>query len=927
MTTGCRPRRGVRVAVLILCVSAIAGCAPNAHDQGPSVAAIEPGARVGAREAELRPDQPIDAAMFRYQQRLSEDGTIPDNAIIRAKRQRDDLIDPLGIDGGVTPESWQWLGPGNIGGRIRPIVIHPGDPDIMWIGSASGGIWKTTDGGADWQPLDDFMASLAVADLVMHPEDPNVLFAGTGEGFFETIEGTSNTAAVRGAGIFQTTDGGAMWTQLPATANENFYFVNRISIHPTNPDKMVVATTTGIWRTIDAGKTWTRRATFNALDVRRNPNVPRKLVAGGHHETNGPWFSTNDGRSWQQASGAGGERQELAYAPSDPDIVYAAVSENFRIRVWRSTDGGQTYTLMTQGSGMQTWASYNSTIWVDPTNANFLVVGGVRLFVSTNGGVSFLQRFGAVHPDMHRIVEHPGFDGVNNKTVFFATDGGIWRTTDVRGSSAIDLNNNLGITQFYGAAINPTTGGVAGGTQDNGSLSFQGDPQAWVHYFGGDGGYAAADPTDPNIFYGEVQVARIHRSDNGGQSARYIYNTQNPIQDAGTNNCNFIPFFMLDPNDENTMLVACGRLWRSNNVKATSPDWFIIKGSLGPLDPPGDPGDPGQAHFAPNDPRNISTIAIAEGNADIVWVGHNNGQVWFTTNGTAQNPTWTRVDENGAGLPDRWVSTIVIDPNNHDHVYIAFMGWEADNLWKSEDSGQTWQQATGSGDAKLPSAPASALAVHRIRPGVLYVGGDIGMFVSDDDGQTWSTETDGPGTVPVEQLIWKDNNTLMAVTHGRGIFLAEVRLPVVFDSLQVPHGTIVSGGIEDIRESDDAHLQIQSEFHFDVREANRLEVRLSGDVDRESPVSLDITFEGRLDNPDGIVSIRLRNWNTGEFDQVHQFALHMNEIVETIEGIDPTNYIRAGDGRIEVSVKQVVVAPFTASGFRSFIDQVKVVAH
>lgn len=910
--------------VVVWCFAVMpTGCAPREQrgQQKPMIG-IAQGDREYEEAGEPRPDQPIAAAAFRYYARLSEDGTVPANALMRAKQQRDRLIgDGMSDGGGVDPESWTWLGPGNIGGRIRAIVIHPQDFNIMWIGSASGGIWRTTDGGQLWLPQDDFMASLSVGCMTMDPANPDVLYAGTGEGFFETLEGSTNTAAVRGAGIFKSMDGGATWAQMASTANADFYFVNRIAISPADPSIMLAATGTGIWRTTDGGNSWTQQAAFNALDVKFHPTNALKAVAGGHHTEDGPYYSTDDGATWTLATGAGGDRQELSYAASNPSTVYAAVSDNDRIKIWRSTDDGNNYTLMTSGNGIQTYASYNNTLWVDPTNPNILMFGGVWLYRSMDAGVTFTQRFSSVHPDQHAIVNSPGFNGGTNRTVFFGHDGGISRTADVYGNTATNLNNNLGITQFYGAAINPTTGFVAGGTQDNGSLSFDGDPQSWNHYFGGDGGYAASDPTDPNFFYGEVQYAFIHRSTNGGQSAGYIWSG---IQDAGGSTTNFIPFFMLDPNDPNRMLVACRRLWRSNNVKAQTPTWSAIKSTIEPPGPDNPDGDRGGAHFAGNSPWNISAIDIADGNSDIVWVGYNNGEVWKTADGAASQPTWERVDENGVGLPDRWISRIAVDPNDSNVIYVSIMGWEPDNLWKTSDGGATWQKITGSGSATLPEAPILCVTVHVNRRGVLYVGTDIGVFTSMNDGLSWSASSQGPGTVPVEELNWKNSNELMAVTHGRGIFLAEVNLPAALIDLSFAFGTHLNGTIADLIASDNLRVRARSQPGFLASEPNIIDMRLAAVTDDLSGTEIDLVVEGRINNPGGTCKLRLRNWTNGFFNQVHQYPIGQTETTEEVLGIAAANFIRASDGAIELSMRQSVVATFSANGFDSFTDLVEI---
>ncbi|MEM7457129.1 MAG: hypothetical protein AAF456_22495 [Planctomycetota bacterium] len=854
-------------------------------------------------EFEERNDDPLAAAADRYQRRLSADGTIPQRALLNACDQRKAMVAIESVDAAGLPMQWDWVGPGNIGGRLRPIVIHPTNTDIIYVGSASGGIWKSIDGASSWQPLDDFLPSLSIGDMVMHPEDPDTLYAATGEGFFDTVEGTSNTAAVRGAGIFKTTDAGATWNQIPSTDNPDFYFVNRLEFHPNDSNTMLAACNSGIWRSTDAGDTWTLQAAFHALDVKYNPFNPDQVAAGGHHQHNGAYYSTDGGLTWNQSTGAEGHRQEIAWAPGQPATVYAAVSENSRIKIWRSQDGGQTYTLRTTGSGLQTWSGYNTCIWVDPVNPDLLVVGGVWLYRSTNGGVSFTQRFGAAHADMHRIVQHPDFDGLNNKTVFFATDGGLYETPDVYGNTAIGMNNNLGVTQFYGGGINPVNGNIVGGTQDNGTLFYNGDPQDWDHIFGGDGGYGASDPTEPYYFYGEVQRALIHRSTNGSNSS-YIYNGSNPIQDAGSSaTTNFIPFFMLDPNEPNTMLVACERMWRSSNVRAGQPDWFPIKDSIEPPERPDGKGDlPGDAHFALNSPYNLSTIAVAQGNSDVIWAGHNNGALFFTTNGTAVSPTWTQVDENGTGLPDRWISTIVIDSRDTDHVYVAFMGWETDNVWETTDGGMTWTDISGSGSAGIPDAPVSALAIHQSIPGRLYAGTDVGVFISNDNGTTWQVHDDMPGNVPVEQLLWKDSSTLLAVTHGRGMFLG-TELTTTPDMFEVIEGRHVGGNVSSLHSFDGDVLELAPRRAI----VQKVEMILTS----TSPVSLPATMNFRLQSSLGgsaedgnvIQSVKLWNYDTDQFEQIDSRGATIADtaIVVSPAG-DLSRFVQPGTGEIMASV-------------------------
>lgn len=722
-----------------------------------------------------KPDHPDEAIAFRNLQLQDENKFIPADGLskaathvkaMRAFKAKTNLIKPnvAGIDSG----SWTSIGPGNIGGRVRALVIHPTTPDTMWLGSVGGGIWKTTNGGTSWTPLDDFMTNLAVSTLIIDPTDPDILYAGTGEGFF-------NADGIRGAGIYKTIDGGANWSQLANTANSNFYYVNRLAISPDS-STILAATRTGIWRSLNGGSTWTEESTLNNfLDVNFNPGDSNLAIASGYNGL--AYYSTNGGNTWTQSSGIpktdnGFQRIEVAYAASAPAVVYAS---EYRVdstlptvsQIWKSIDGGQTY-VNTNSTGTflggQGW--YDNIIWVDPTDPTTIIVGGIDLWRNNNNGTAPLTKISqwfsapnSAHADHHNIVAHPDFDGITNKTVFFTNDGGIYKTSDVYTvgptSGWTELNNNLAITQFYGAAGHAGSSRVVGGTQDNGTLYYTGDAEAWTAPFGGDGGWSAYDPVDQNYFYGEYVYLQIHRNSSGGMfSSSYIYSG---ISDAGSGSTsNFISPFVLDPNNANTMLAGGISLWRSTSVKS-SPNWAAIKSPV-------------------TGNSKISAIAAAPGNSDIIWVGHNDGFIYKTINGTISSPDWNRFDNTAPTLPSRYVTRITIDPNDNEIVYVTFGGFSADNVWRTINGGTNWTDVTGSGMTGLPNVPVRSLVINSTNSNLLYAGTEVGVFASNDSGATWSPSNDGPANVSVDELFWMGSN-LVAATHGRGLFTTTPAVP------------------------------------------------------------------------------------------------------------------------------------------------------
>lgn len=696
----------------------------------------------------------------RQLQMLDEHGQIPDNAYRLAQQRVREMRTLSAQKASINPELWKWMGPGNIGGRTRSVLVDPDDVNRLWIGSVAGGIWVTQDRGENWAPVDDFMANLAISGLVMHPVNHNILYAATGDGLH-------NRNALRGAGIFQSLDRGNTWQQLSSTANENFYYVNRLAFSPDG-QILLAGTEAAIWRSTDGGMHWKQVHTGRTLSLQFAPGSNQKVIASS--TTHGLW-SDDGGLSFHRATGlpTTSWRTEIRYAPSNANVLYVSLEVNYTRNgaVYRSDDGGHSYYKTSDQNMLNGQGWHNNALWVDPSNENRLVVGGVDLWRSIDGGKTFIEFSDASkaplspHADQHVVAAAADFNGSTNKTVYAVNDGGIYRIDDVFSAMGdkgfTSLNHHLGITQFYGVATGPNDK-LLGGTHDNGTLLYKGDPESWIDIAGGDGGFAAADSTDSNYVYGEYQYTMIHRSTDGGsQNAAQIISTMEMA--AYNDHGNFISPFILDPNNVRRMLVGGSNLWQSLDVKADTPTWTSIKA---PVVASGNP---------------ISAITIIKGKPNSIWVGHNDGSIFHTDNGLDANPSWQAIGVDT--LPKRYATRIAANPTHPNIIYIAFGGFSDGNLWKTSDGGKSWTDVSGSGAGDLPFTPIRAIAINPVEPKKIYLGTEVGIFTSEDAGMTWRMPQEGPANVSVDELIWKNNWTLVAATHGRGIFEINVNQTLV----------------------------------------------------------------------------------------------------------------------------------------------------
>lgn len=699
-------------------------------------------------------------------------------------------------------EPWTFLGPGNIGGRTRPLIIDPANPDILYAGAVSGGVFKTTDGGAHWIPTGDLMANLAVNSLAM--ADSQTLYAGTGEGYFrEDIRGTA--MAIRGDGIFVTHDAAASWTQLPSTKNnDDFHWVNDLAVSAHDPHRIYAATRTGVWRSNDEGATWKRVLPTTVkggcldLALRAGTDGDYLFASCGVFEQATVYRSKNaeSDDAWTPVlSPDGMSRTSIAIAPSNPSIVYALAAQNpsqVLLGVYRSEHDGDpnTWTLQQSRDGDSVGSlilenptsatdsicsdgqQHNSTVpmgWhcntiaVDPLDPNRVWAAGVDLFRSDDGGktwgiASFWWDPSSSHADHHSINFDPRY-GTSNERMIVTNDGGVYRTDnaraaiatgpkatcDQRGTSVVwtSLNHNYGGTQFYHGAVTNDGTQFFGGAQDNGTLwgATAAGSDSWQMIWGGDGGYVAIDPNRQFVVLCESQGGAIVRTADGftGHFQSYI----NPSSDTFL----FITPFFFDPNNTLRLWTGGTRMLRRDSPSAT---WTSASKTFD-----------GQ----------ITSIAIAPGNSSLVLAGTTTGSIYRSTTATTDSSaTWPNVHPR-----DGWLSSLAFDPTNANIVYATYALFGGAHVWRSIDAGVTWTAI----DNGIPDIAAHSLAVDPANPSTLYLGTDLGIFVSTDNGASWSHDDTLPSVITEWVTIARGQRgpALYAFTHGRGVWRMELTEP------------------------------------------------------------------------------------------------------------------------------------------------------
>ena len=662
--------------------------------------------------------------------------------------------------------SWEPMGPTNNGGRTLAVVINPERPESIWIGSAGGGLWRSYDAGlnASWERVTIGFPVTSASTVAIAESDTNVVYLGTGEVYrYQDTRGGVLDRPTRGSygiGILKTEDGGASWSHVLDWSLNQERGVARVRVHPMDEDNVWAATTEGVYHSSDGGATWDNvNPVIMAMDVILHPTDPDVIIsAHGDQESAGKgiYRSTNGGTTWTQlTSGVPSNfigKIILDRHPTDMDIVYASVGNGITspTSTWliRTLDGGDTWSTVTTLDYARYQGWFAHYVGISPHDPDLVYLAGVSFYKSTDGGFT-ASLSGSMHVDHHAMAFHP----TDPDIAYFANDGGIYRTTN-GGTSYEDLNEGYTVMQFYNSTGHAATDSLVAiaGAQDNGTWMWTGS-SSWAKVGFGDGSWAAIDPTDANIQYLSSQFLNMSRTLN-------MWGSSTGISPPGGGATAFIAPYVLAPSEPERLYAGRNIIYRSDNRGSS---WTATNGGV-ELD--------GNAALA---------MAVSPQDADVVYVttapdrlpgasGNPTG-VHITTDG---GDTWTDVT---GTLPDRMFMDVAVDPSNAQTAYVTASGFGAGHVFKTTNGGTSWTDITGT----LPDAPTSAVVVDPLDPNEVYVGNDVGVFVSRDGGGTWESFNVGlPEAVIVTDLaISPMDRSLRVGTHGNGMWKRSIDRVVV----------------------------------------------------------------------------------------------------------------------------------------------------
>ena len=674
---------------------------------------------------------------------------------------------------------WEFAGPTNVGGRITDIEIPNDQAETYYVGTASGGVFKTTDGGSNWLPIFDDQEILSIGDIEISENNTETIWVGTGE-----VNAGGGSLAYDGNGVFKSTNGGITWQSkgLP-----NVGSISKIVIDPDNDDAIFVSamgplfrndTNRGVYKSVDGGDTWEQKLfvsdSTGIIDMAIHPTNGDIIYAASwerirrpqyrHYggETSRLYRSLDGGDTWIEMTNglpslpSEKGRISIAISQSNPEVLYSRYADatgNIQ-GVYKTVDGGDVWTEV-NGSGLQNvgfhW--WFRGVVIDPDDENIIYNVDFNVQKSTDGGANWSPAFPGAHVDQHALA----FNRMVPGAVVLGNDGGVYYSADDGASYLKDVS--LPITQFYRVHVDAQNDAkVYGGAQDNNTIrTTTGSVDDWTAIYGGDGFQSLVDPTNTAVIYALSQRGNLGKSINNGAN---FSGATNGI--SGSDRKNWDTPIVMDPFDSQILYYGANRLYKTTNAAgnwtAISPD--LTNGSGG-----------GNLTFG-----TIISISVSPINTSTIYVGTDDGNVWITNNGGGN---WTNVS---ASLPNRWVTKVLASRSDLNTVYATFSGYRygEDNghVYKSDDNGSNWTDiSTG-----LPDIPVNDILEDVY--GNLFLGTDIGVLASPDQGANWSVLGENlPSVVVTDMHIHEASEYLYIGTYGRSMY----KLDLSEDILSVAH--------------------------------------------------------------------------------------------------------------------------------------------
>lgn len=693
------------------------------------------------------------------------------------------------------------IGPAGMSGRVTSIDVVTDDPEVMYVGTASGGLWKSVSGGIKWEPVFDKEKTGSIGAVAIQQSNPSVVWVGTGEG-------NPRNSLNGGYGVYKTLDGGKNWQYMGLGETRH---IHRIIVDPTNPDVVYVGAIgspwgehpeRGLFKTTDGGKTWNKILFVDNKtgvgDMVMDPSNPNKLLVAMWEHRRKPWtfssggpgsglYITHDGgKTWKEKTDEDGlpkgdlGRIGLAISPSKPNIIYALI-ESKKNALYKSTDGGFKWEMINNKRDIGNRPFYYSDIHVDPINENRVYSVFTYVNVSEDGGKNFDQlmpAYGAdngVHPDHHAWWIHPK----NPDFMMDGNDGGLNITRD--GGKTWRFVQNLPVAQFYHINVdNEFPYNVYGGMQDNGSwggpayvLKAQGIRNSyWQELAFGDGFDVVPDPDDSRYGYAMSQQGFVSRYDRVTGYNHFVRPTH-PDPDMRLR-FNWNSAIALDPFDNNTVYFGSQFVHKSTNKGDT---WTVISPDLTTNDPEKQKQDEsgGLTMDATGAENHTTILAISPSPVQkgVIWAATDDGIVQITKDG---GESWNKVNKNIPEMPaGAWIPQLKVSGKNAGEALIVVNDYRRYNYepyaYRTRDFGQTWTRIVDGNDV---IGYTLAIVQDSEEPDLLFLGTDDGLYVSIDGAANWTKWTNGYPTVSTKDLvIHPREHDLVIGTFGRSAYVLD----------------------------------------------------------------------------------------------------------------------------------------------------------